>query len=141
MRKVRQARLSNVPKATQLGRVGAGFEPKHQRMLPAASQEQTLGVRHFLIQPDIDFLPHSTGISWLSLPQKCAVSLEQTWVVVARASLGTALAVTGSTCGPCLAAAKCRGWAAAPRRQVRKGALGLLAGRAPQHLKRPSDPA
>ena len=87
MRKVRQARLSNVPKATQLGRGGVGFELRHQRMLQAGSQEQTLGVRHFLIHPDIYLLSRSMVISWLGLLQKQAVSLEQTWVPVARAGL------------------------------------------------------
>lgn len=80
-------------------------------MLQTGSQEHTWvgcvggwvggAVGHFLILPDIYLLPHCGVVSRLSLLQKWAVSSEQTWVPVARDSLGTTLASTGSTCGPC----------------------------------------
>lgn len=97
------------PHGEGLGRGGAGFElrprgcykvgPRSTRGWDALGWGGRIG--HFLILPDVSLLPHCGVISRLSLPQKWAVSLEQTWVPVARDSLGATLTSTGSTCGPC----------------------------------------
>lgn len=75
-------------------------------MLPAGSLEQTLGVGHFLIHPDIYLLSHSMVISWLNLLQERAVSLEQTWVPGAETVWALAWLRQAVPAGPAVAAAK-----------------------------------
>lgn len=85
-RKVRHAKLSNVPKARQLGSEGIRVWTEAvwlRRVLQTGSQKQTLGVRQSLFDPrELPFLLPGSFLA--ELPPVA----EQTSVRVARVHLG-----------------------------------------------------